>query len=188
MYWPYKLRISPSDSLSTRLTSTLYRKHFKMKFIFLAPEHHSEIDALMRSKDCDLRIFKRLQSVKLNAQGYSIPQISEVLEVHYNSVYRWITAYEKEGVSGLKDDPISGRPPILTAADKQRVEAFIRATPQQPKVVLARVEEELGKSISRDTLKRTLKSLDHTYRRVKKSLRSKRDEDQLAAKKKHWKP
>ena len=135
-----------------------------MKFVSLEPEHRSAIDALMQSKDCNHRTFKRLQSVKLNAQGYSIPQISTLLEVHYNSVYHWITAYEKEGIAGLKDQPISGRPTILTAADKQRVEEFIQETPQQPKVVLAKVESQLGKSISRDTLRRTLKSLDHNHR------------------------
>ncbi len=106
-----------------------------------------------------------------------------MLEVHYNSVHTWITRYEKQGVAGLKDRPISGRPPILTAADQQQVEQFIRETPQQPKVVLAKVESELGKSISRDTLRRTLKSLDHTYRRVKKSLRSKRNNQKFEEKK-----
>lgn len=154
-----------------------------MKFVSLEPEHRSEIDAMMQSKDCTQRTFKRLQSVKLNAKGYSIPQISDLLDVHYNSVYTWITRYEKEGIAGLKDQPISGRPPILTAADQQQVEQFIRETPQQPKVVLAKVESELGKSISRDTLRRTLKSLDHTYRRVKKSLRSKRDDQKFEEKK-----
>ena len=77
----------------------------------------------------------------------------------------------------------SGRPPILTEKDKDRVEAFIQETPQQPKVVLARVETELGKTISRDTLRRVLKGLDHTYRRVRKSLRSKRDDQEFEAKK-----
>tara|TARA_Y100001001_G_C7818607_1_gene242556 strand:+ start:142 stop:621 length:480 start_codon:yes stop_codon:yes gene_type:complete len=159
-----------------------------MKFISLEPEHHSAIDAMMQSKACNQRTFKRLQSVKLNAKGYSIPQISALLEVHYNSVYHWITAYEKEGIAGLKEGPISGRPPLLTTADQQQVEEIIRATPQQPKVVLARVEAELGKSISRDTLRRTLQSLDHTHRRVKKSLRSKRDAPKFEGGKKSSKP
>ena len=159
-----------------------------MKFVSLEPEHHSEIDALMQSKACNQRTLKRLQSVKLNAKGYSIGQISAVLEVHYNSVCTWLTRYEKEGLAGLKDQPISGRPPLLTEADRHQVAHFIRATPQQPKVVLAKVEAELGKSISRDTLRRTLKSLDHTYRRVKKSLRSKRDDQQFDDKKKSSKP
>ena len=164
------------------------RKDFRMKFVSLSPEQFSKVDTVMRSKDCNKRTFKRLQSIKLNATGYSIRQISELLEVHYKSAYNWITRYEKEGVEGLKDKPKSGRPPILTEKDKQRVEEFIQETPQQPKVVLARVEIELGKSISRDTLRRVLKSLDHTYRRVKKSLRSKRDDQEFEAKKKRSKP
>ena len=159
-----------------------------MRFISLKPEHLSAVDAMMQSKDCNKRTLKRLQSVKLNAKGYSIRQISELLEVHYNSVCSWITRYEKEGVASLKDQPISGRPPLLTPADRQQVEHFIRATPQQPKVVLAKVKSELGKSISRDTLRRTLKSLDHTYRRVKKSLRSKRDDQKFESKKNSSKP
>ena len=77
---------------------------------------------------------------------------------------------------------------FLTEKDKDRVEAFIQETPQQPKVVLARVETELGKTISRDTLRRVLKGLDHTYRRVRKSLRSKRDDQEFEAKKKRSKP
>ncbi len=158
-----------------------------MKYVSLEREQLSAIDAMMQSKECDKRYFKRLQSVKLNARGYSIPKISGLLEVHYNSVYNWITQYEKEGVAGLKDRPIRGRPPILTESDKQQVEEFTLKTPHQPKVILARIEAELGKTISRDTLKRTLKSLGHTYRRVKKSLRSKRDDQKFEAKKKRSK-
>ncbi len=155
-----------------------------MKFITLEPEQQAELEATMQSAACDTRYWKRLYSVKLNAKGYSLSHISDLLDVHYNSVYQWIRRYEKEGISGLKDRPISGRPPLLSEADRQQVEVFIRETPKQPKVVLARVESELGKSISRDTLRRTLKALDHTYRRVKKSLRSKRDEVDFEVKKK----
>lgn len=141
---------------------------------------------------CHIRQVKitpwKCDNVKLNATGYSILQIIDLLGVHYKSAYNWISRYEKEGVAGLKDKPKSGRPPILTEKDKDRVEAFIQETPQQPKVVLARVETELGKTISRDTLRRVLKGLDHTYRRVRKSLRSKRDDQEFEAKKKRSKP
>lgn len=159
-----------------------------MIYLSLNPEQVSELNTVMQSKDCDKRYFKRLQSVKLNAKGYSIPEISALLEVHYNSVYNWITRYKKDGVTSLKDTPPSGRPPLLTEADKPLVEAFVSAHPRQPKAVLARVEKELGKTISPDTLRRALKSMDHTYRRVKKSLHSKRDEQAFAAKKKSSKP
>jgi transposase len=151
------------------------------------PEQQTELTATMQCPECDKRYWKRLYSVKLNAQGYSLADISDLLEVHYNSVYQWIRRYEQEGVAGLRDRPIGGRPPLLSEADRQQVEVFIRDTPNQPKVVLARVEAELGKSISRDTLRRTLKALDHTYRRVKKSLQAKRNEGAFEVKKKNLK-
>lgn len=154
-----------------------------MRFLSLKPAQLAELDSMMQSKSCDKRTFRRVQSVKLNALGYSIRQISDLLGVHYNSVYNWLTRYEQAGVAGLQDRPIRGRPPLLSEADKQQIEQWIGETPQQPKVVLAKVESELGISISRATLKRTLKSLDYTYRRVKKSLRSKRDDQQFAEKK-----
>lgn len=159
-----------------------------MIFLSLSPEQVSELDEVMQSKDCDKRCFKRLQSIKLNARGYSVSLISTMQEVHYNSVYNWITLYKKDGVAGLKDDPKSGRPELLTAPDKKKVAAYMQETPRQPKTVLARIESELGKTISRNTLRRALKSMDHTYRRVKKSLRSKRDDQAFEAKKKRSKP
>jgi hypothetical protein len=50
-------------------------------------------------------------------------------------------------------------------------------------MVLVRIQSELGKTISRNTLRRALKSMDHSYRRVKKSLRSKRNDQAFEAKK-----
>ena len=188
IYWPYKLKSYSQKIMYPIALPLSQRKYFRMKFVSLSREQLSELDAVMRSKGCDKRTFKRLQSIKLNATGYSILQIIDLLGVHYKSAYNWISRYEKEGVAGLKDKPKSGRPPILTEKDKDRVEAFIQETPQQPKVVLARVETELGKTISRDTLRRVLKGLDHTYRRVRKSLRSKRDDQEFEAKKKRSKP
>jgi len=159
-----------------------------MKFISLNAAQRAELDAMLQSKACDTRTFKRLHSVKLNAKGYSIPQISTLLDVHYNSVYRWITHYEKEGVAGLKARPGSGRPPLLTEADRHQIAHWIGQTPHQPKAVLAKIEAELGKTISRDTLKRTLKSLGYTYRRAKHSVRAKRDEQAFDVKKKSSTP
>ena len=159
-----------------------------MIYLSLSPEQVSELDALMKSKACDKRYFKRLQSVKLNAKGYSIPQISAIQQVHYKSVYNWITVYKKDGVAGLKDDPKSGRPPLLTQADKKKVAVYVQESPRQPKTVLARIASDLGKTISRNTLRRVLNAMDHTYRRVRKSLRSKRDEQAFEVKKNRSKP
>ena len=64
------------------------RKYFRMKFVSLSREQLSELDAVMRSKGCDKRTFKRFQSIKLNATGYSILQIIDLLGVHYLDIVR----------------------------------------------------------------------------------------------------
>lgn len=92
--------------------------------------------------------------------------------------------YESGGIDELLDKPKSGRPPILTKADENKIEKFIKAEPRQLKSVLAKIGEKLGKTISIDTLKRVLKSKDYTYRRVRKSLKSKRDDADFESKKK----
>ena len=156
-----------------------------MKCLSLTPEQFDELDAALRGTPCSGQYFKRIQSVKLNAQQYSILAISQILDVHYNTVYRWIGRYEAEGIDGLCDQPKSGRPTLLGEADRPSIEAWVAETPNQPKTILAHIEDELDKTISRSTLKRTLKQWGYSYHRARTSRRSKRDETAFAEKKRN---
>ena len=159
-----------------------------MKYLSLTPEQFDELDAALRGTPCSGQYFKRIQSVKLNAQEYSISTISQLLDVHYNTVYRWIGRYEAEGIDGLRDQPKSGRPSLLDEADRPSIEVWVKECPNQPKTILARIEDELDKTISRSTLKRALKQWGYSYHRARASLRSKRDKTAFAEKKRHSKP
>lgn len=156
-----------------------------MKFLSLTSDQLAELDAALQGTPCSGRYFKRIQSIKLNAQGYALPTISQLLEVHYNSVYHWILRYENQGLAGLCDQPKSGRPRRLNETDQAVVEAWVKETPNQPKTVLAHIEQELDKTIHRNTLKRALKRWDYTYRRARTSLHSKQDPTAVTAKKRN---
>jgi transposase len=156
-----------------------------MRYLSLTPDQFDGLDAALRGTPCSGQYFKRIQSVKLNAQEYSISTISQILGVHYNTVYRWIGRYEAEGIDGLRDQPKSGRPGLLEEADRPSIEAWVKETPNQPKTILARIEQELDKTISRSTLKRALKQWGYSYHRARTSLRSKRDERAFAEKKRN---
>lgn len=158
-----------------------------MKFLSLTSNQLAELDAALQGTPCSGRYFKRIQSIKLNAQGYSLPTISQLLEVHYNSVYHWILRYEHHGIEGLLDQPKSGRPHRLNETDQASIEAWVKETPNQPKTVLARIEQELDKTIHRNTLKRSLKRWDYTYRRARTSLHAKQDDTAVAEKKRNSK-
>jgi transposase len=90
----------------------------KKKYLSLTSEQLDELDAALRGTPCSGQYFKRIQSIKLNAQQYSIPAIRQILDVHYNSVYHWIRHYEAEGIDGLRDQPKSGRPSLLGEEDQ----------------------------------------------------------------------
>jgi len=159
-----------------------------MKFLSLTSEQLAQLDAALQGTPCSGRYFKRIQSIRLNAQGYALPTISQLLEVHYNSVYHWIRRYEDQGLEGLRDQPQSGRPRRLDEADRASVEAWVKETPNQPKTVLAHIEQELDKTIHRNTLKRALKRWDYTYRRARASLHSKQNKTAVAEKKRNSTP
>jgi transposase len=154
-----------------------------MRTLSLTSDQFDELDAALHGPPCNGPYFKRIQSVKLNAQQYSISTISRLLDVHYNTVYRWICRYEAEGIDGLRDQPKSGRPSRLGEEDRPSIEAWVKEAPNQPKTILARIEQELDKTVSRSTLKRALKRWGYSYHRARTSLHSKRDKTAFAEKK-----
>lgn len=62
---------------------------------------------------------------------------------------------------------------------------IVAKTPRSLKTVCQQIEKELGKSLSRDTLKRMLKAAGYTWKRVRRSLRTKRDEKDFRTAQKH---
>jgi len=64
------------------------------------------------------------------------------------------------------------------------VEQCFKETPNQLKTVLAHIDQDLGKSVSKDTVKRALKAADYGCKRARRSLRSKRNDVAYEAKKK----
>lgn len=128
-----------------------------MKQISLSKAQEKELQATLNGKNLSGRYLKRLQGVDLNARGYSINDISELLGVHYNSVRHWLKRYEEGGLEALADSPREGRPRLLSEAQEQQVLTWVDEEPRHLKKVLARVRKAFEVDISLDTLKRILK-------------------------------
>ena len=109
--------------------------------------HHGEKRALRR----------RAHAILLSAQGRTINQISEILQVRRDAVSRWLNQWERSGLDGLIDKPRSGRTPILDDDDHQRLQELVAEQPHQIRSLQARLQEETGKTISTVTLRRALK-------------------------------
>ncbi len=128
-----------------------------MKRLHLTAQQRQELEQAMKGKHLSGRYLKRLQSVSLNDRGYKVASISEVLEVHYNSVRNWFKRYEQGGVAALAEKPREGRPRILNEKQEAQVRIWVDEEPRLLKKVRARVASEFDQSVSIDTLKRTLK-------------------------------
>ena len=128
-----------------------------MKRIKLSQNERKELEEAMNSKQVTGRGLKRLQSVLFNARGHSMSAISDLLDVHYNSVGNWLRRFEHGGVAALEEKPREGRPRKLTEAQEAQIRAWVEQEPRQLKRVVAKVEARLGIKLSLDTLKRTLK-------------------------------
>jgi transposase len=83
------------------------------------------------------RLLHRLHSVVLVLSGQSA---SEVARIHGDSpraVAYWISRFNDEGVTGLKDDQRPGRPSKLDAKQMNKLQTFLKREKQQSKSVNA---------------------------------------------------
>jgi len=75
-------------------------------------------ERMLASKDS--REIGRCRAMLLSHKGYSINDLADIFEVDRDTITNWINRYEFEGISGLKDEPRSGRPPKLNYDQKKR--------------------------------------------------------------------
>jgi transposase len=92
------------------------------------------------------------------------------------TVSTWFSKWEEFGICGLIDKPGRGRPSILTENQKNNIVKKVQKSPRSLKSVLADLEAELGITVSLDTIKLICKQAGLVWKRVRKSLRSKRNQ------------
>jgi len=126
---------------------------------------------------------RRAHSILLSYQGVSVPMICSTYAVCRQTVAAWFSKWEKFGICGLVDNSGRGRPAILNASQKKDLIKQVGKHPRSLKSVLSNLEIELGITISIDTLKNICKQAGLVWKRVRKSLRIKRNQDDFRASK-----
>jgi transposase len=102
-----------------------------------------------------------------------------MFEVSRNTVSIWIDQWEQHGVASVYDHARSGAPTKLTDAEIDVVTQIIKTPPNSPKMIFAKIREQVKKTISLSTFKRIVKKHRLRWKRVRKSLRHKRDDDEF---------
>lgn len=142
----------------------------------LTPLQRAEIRARTREPGCAPRTRDRLEMVRLADAGWSVPRIARHLGSHEQTVRKYLKAFVADGFAALPDRPRPGRPPTVTAAHLNALEALLDAggrtwtTPQ----LAAWLEQEHGVRVHPDHLSRRLHARRFGWKRTVSSVAHKR--------------
>lgn len=122
------------------------------------------------------RIRHRAHAILLSFQETPVNELVKIFQSNRNTICGWLDRWESEGFLGLADKPRPGAPTKLDEQEQVRAMELLAQTPQSSNTALLELQKETGKQISSDTLKRLAKKNRLIWKRMRKSLRSKRDQ------------
>ena len=122
----------------------------------------------------------RAHAILLSSQHYNIVQISNILGVTYETVENWLDRWDEHRRDGIADSARMGRPPKLEPKDRNILCEIVQQHPQEPTEMLEQLRVRAKKSISRSTLRRTLRALGYRWKRMRRSLKSRRNPQDFA--------
>jgi transposase len=119
----------------------------------LTEEQRALLDKTMQD-DPSFRARIRAHSLLLSAQGKMIKDIAQTYQVHRVTVSAWINTWEQHGAESLPDQPRSGRPCTLTAAEQALARQYLKEEPRALKAAVDRIAQKTAKHISISPRKR----------------------------------
>ncbi len=121
----------------------------------------------------------RAHTILLSDQRRSVADIADVFQVASQTVYAWLERWESH--EDLEDAPRSGTPPKLDADETSMAIQELQKTPHNPREALERINSQTGKQISADLLRRLAKKCGVVWKRMRGSVRDRRDEPAFQA-------
>jgi len=122
----------------------------KSKYKFAAElnaQQAAELSAIIAS-NCNARNKKRAQAISLSARGYTIDEISAIMECHRVTVSRWIDQWHEQGIDGLLEKEGRGRMKSLAEEEEKQVLEWLKSDERGTNGLLGKIEKVFGKKIS----------------------------------------
>src|SRR6185436_2067378 len=121
------------------------------------------------------RVRQRAHCLLLSFRGSTTTQLMQIFQVDRITIYHWFDAWETRHLAGLYDKAKQGRPQKCTPEQKEYIREWAKAFPKNLNQVGAFVVEHFQIRLSKQTLKRILKSMAFSWRRVRKGVKGKPD-------------
>jgi len=138
----------------------------------------------MHRKHPVYRVRMRAHAILLSDKGHSVQEIAGIYDACRQAVSGWIKGWETRGITGLLEGKRPGSPRKLNSRQEMEVVEAVKQEPRSLKKVLARLSEKFGIPLNKETMKRICKRAGLSWRRVRRSLKGKRDQAEFDAAKK----
>jgi transposase len=140
----------------------------------LKPTERKKISRILRRKG-DSKVAERARMINLANQGYTAPQIAEILQLHVKTIRRWIKRFNEHGIEALYDLPRSGRPDKKSKLSETVYQVAISKPSTFGKAfsywtvetLRDQVEAQTSESVSAATITRILQERGWRYGRLK---------------------
>ena len=151
--------------------------------LFVSPLSTSEFTCLQETgRDHPLRWTRvRADAALLSDNKMPLQNIAEIYGVCRQTASAWLKNWEKSGIFGLVDKSGRGRHKILSPEKEEKVVEITASSPRSLNRTLAEIRKRRKVKISKSALKRTCKKSGLSWKRVRKSLRGKRNDEKFAA-------
>jgi transposase len=150
--------------------------------IRLTPEQREELHRRSRARVLPPRLRDRLEMVRLSDLDWSVPRIAAAVGCHEQTVRRVVKAFLAGGFDALPDRPRPGRPPRLTLAHLEAVEALLDTaaaggqTWTAPRLA-AWLADTYGVRVDPEYLASRLRQRKFRWKRTKRSVQHKANPD-----------
>jgi len=110
------------------------------------------------------RLLHRLHSVALVLAGHSASEAARMFDDSPRAVAYWVTRFKRMGIEGLRSEPRSGRPAVLSSAQMKTLQRFVKqrdvdAKPLNAKMTSQYIKRKFGIDMTERHCWRILKRL-----------------------------
>ena len=121
------------------------------------------------------QVRQRAQCILLSYQGYTTNELAHIFQVDRITIYNWFNEWDSRYLAGLYDKKGRGRNPSFNSDQKEQIRKWSKMHPKNLNKILALVHEHFDIEVSKQTIKRVLKSLEFSWRRIRKQVKGELD-------------
>jgi transposase len=114
------------------------------------------------------QVRQRAHCIRLSYQGYKISELMAIFEVSRNTIYNWFNNWESSQLVGLYNSPGRGRKKLFDSEQAEIIKEWVKETPKNLEKVQEKSQKTWDIAASKETIKRTVKSLQMGWYRIKR--------------------